>query len=394
MIHPLFCYLFIFLSFAISFALFISGKLDDWTYFYVPIVLLIAFYTIHAIATDTQTYRKRKWTRSVVTATGKYVFWGCILLAVIGLYRFHPGYKAMTPNTSRFFVHFLYAFAACGWPYFFLADRYRYCVRNVILDPYFTIVMLLRCLWRGQFERFRRRLATRQFKRLLVSAALRVHFIPVMVEQVYIGITMITMSVQTDTYSKIALLMALAWLIDSNNASIGYFWESVFTKTSFRAMDPYPSHWVVTLACYAPFVYFVNSFVVEFPRVGDNSERIFSHASMNTAIDITMVVVLFLYVISGSALSFSFSNLSYKKIQTKGPYRFIRHPSITFKIIWFTLAFYRYAPAYTIGWTLCWASWMGIYVCRAFVEERFLRRFPEYQAYMQRTRYRFIPGLL
>jgi len=33
---------------------------------------------------------------------------------------------------------------------------------------------------------------------------------------------------------------------------------------------------------------------------------------------------------------------------------------------------------------------MAIYVCRAFVEREILRRFPDYQAYMKRTKYRFI----
>ena len=233
-----------------------------------------------------------------------------------------------------------------------------------------------------------------------------------MFEQVYLGVTAITLQAQTQTeqvqfgiaagtlqayvqpFTIVLILTALAWLIDSNNASIGYFWESRFTKTCFRAVDPHPSHWVLTLACYVPFITFVNAYVAQFPDLPDYSPRMFSNAGVNTAIDITMVTVLLLYMASGSALAFSFSNLSYKKIQTKGPYRFVRHPSIAFKIIWFTLAFYRFAPAYSWRWFLCYLAWMTVYVCRAFVEERFLRRFPDYQAYMQQTKYRFIPGVV
>ncbi len=356
--------------------------------------MLIAFYTVHAIATDKQTYLKRSFRQSVLTSTGKYFFWGCVLLAVIGLYHFHPGYRSLTPNTQVFFRHFFYVFVVCGWPYFFLAHQCRYRVATVMADSYITSALLLRCLKRRQFHRFKRRLSTRQTKRMLLSAALRVHFIPIMVEQVYTGTATFTMQAQAQTYSIVLMLTTLGWLIDSNNASIGYFWESPFTKACFREMDPHPSHWVVTLACYVPFIYFMSAFVVEFPQLPEYAERMFTHTRVNTAIDIVMVTTLLLYAASGSSLAFSFSNLSYKTIQTKGPYRLIRHPSITFKIIWFTLAFYRFAPAYTIGWFLCYLSWMAIYICRAFVEESFLRRFPDYQAYMQQTKYRFIPGIV
>jgi len=412
MIHPFFCYLFIALSFLLSFTLFISGTVDEQKFFYLPFVLLIAFYTIHAVATDKQTYQKRSFKQSFFTATGKYFLWGILILAILGLYHFHPAYRLLTTNTRRLFEHFFYAFLVCGWPYFFIADQYRYCLRNVLTDYFITIAVLLRCLKRRQFARFKKRLAARQTKRMLTSAALRVHFIPVMIEQVYLGVAMFTLQYQAESsqfylslkdatqqteaqlYSVLTILTTLAWLIDSNNAAIGYFWTSPFTKTRYREMDPYPSHWVVTLACYIPFIFFVNEYVVAFPSLGDASERIFSYTEVNLAIDIAMVVTLLLYMSSGSALSFSYSNLSYKKIQTKGPYRIIRHPAITFKIVWFTLAFYRFVGAYTFGWLLCYIAWMSIYICRAFVEERFLRRFPAYQTYMQQTRYRFIPGVI
>ncbi len=411
MIHPLLCYLGIALSFFLSFKLYQSG-LNVQEYFYLPAVFLIGFYTAHAMQTDKQVYEKRRWLQSVVAATGRYVFWGLVLLGVYALYRYHPGYNTLTTNTQRLFLHLLCAFAVCGWPYFFLSDRYRHCRANVLLDHYITVNVLLRALARGGLTRFRRRLATRQVKRLLVSGALRIHFIPVMFEQVYtlvtafmtqcreqseqvsFAVTPFGMEPHVQPFSLVLVLTTLAWLIDANNAGIGYFWESRFTRTAFRDVDPYPSHWVVTLACYIPFIYFVTAFVAEFPTLPDESERIFGSASWNHAVDVAMVVVLVLYMASGSALSFSWSNLSYKKIQTKGLYAIIRHPGITFKIIWFSLAFYRFAPAYSLAWLACYVFWMGIYVYRAFIEEEYLRQFPDYQAYMQRTRYRFIPGLV
>ncbi len=169
MIHPFFCYLSIAGSFVLSFALFITGTVDTQKYFYLPIVLLIGFYTIHAVATDKRRYQKRSVTQSASTATGKYFLWGLVLLAVIGLYRCLPGYRELTTNTQRFFEHLWYAFLVLGWPYFFIADQYRYCLRNVMMDHFITVAMLWRHLKRGQFCVLRRRLAAKRTKRMLVS---------------------------------------------------------------------------------------------------------------------------------------------------------------------------------------------------------------------------------
>ena len=116
-------------------------------------------------------------------------------------------------------------------------------------------------------------------------------------------------------------------------------------------------------------------------------------SAINTAIELAIAYSLVLYVICTSALGFSYSNLSYKKIQTRGPYGIVRHPATTCKLAFFTLAFFRYAEAYDPRWIMCFVFWISWYLCRAVLEERYLRRFPEYQAYMKQTRYRFFPGI-
>jgi len=116
--------------------------------------------------------------------------------------------------------------------------------------------------------------------------------------------------------------------------------------------------------------------------------------SANFAIEIVLLIFLVLYVLSGSALNFSTSNLCYKKIQTKGPYAIVRHPATTFKLLFFFGAFFRYRAAYTIAGLLSYLIWMVVYICRAcraLVEESFLKKFPDYRNYMKKTRYRFIP---
>ena len=398
MIHPYLCFLGVALSFTLSFILFISGVLDVEKYFYAPMFPLIIFYTVHAMITDKQEYQKRSFRQAAGKAAGKYFFWGLILLGIIKFYYSHPLYWQMTPNTRRFFEHFFYAFCFIGLPYFYLEEKYRYCRDNVQGDAYTKIVLLGRCLLRKKIRLFGRRLAGRQTRRMIFSAVLRIHYLPIMIEQVYYGTTTFTLFTQAPNFQLnlltfIFLGTTLSWLIDSNNASIGYFWQSSFTKTRFREIDPYPLHWIVVLICYPPFIIFASQFVL-FPALPDNAPLVFSHTGLNTVIEIAMLTVLVLYMLSGSALAFACSNLSYKKIQTKGPFRFMRHPATTFKLLFFTLAFYRFAGAYSFAWLICFLAWVMIYVGRTLVEERFLRRFPEYRAYMKKTKYRFFPGIV
>jgi protein-S-isoprenylcysteine O-methyltransferase Ste14 len=134
---------------------------------------------------------------------------------------------------------------------------------------------------------------------------------------------------------------------------------------------------------------------IAFPLLEDTyATRVFSDPTVNQVIDLAVLVALVCYMLSGTALAFSYSNLTYKKIQTQGPYRFIRHPATVCKLMFFTLSFFRFNEAYTWKWGICYACWIGIYIGRALVEERFLKSTPEYRAYMQRTRYRFFPGIV
>jgi protein-S-isoprenylcysteine O-methyltransferase Ste14 len=396
MYHPFFCYLGVALTFTLTFALFEYGSLDAQKFFYAPIYLLIAYYTVVSMLGDRQIYQKRTFKQAILKSIGKYVYWGLILAGIIWFYSVHPYYNKITPKTRIFLEHFFYAFAVCGVPYFYLEEKYRYCQENVLADPYLKISMLIRCLLRRDLHRFRRRLFSKKSRGMALSWILRIHYIPIMVEQVYFGVNTLTQGFKAPNYtlpSVMLMLTVLAWLIDSNNASAGYFWQSAFTKTRFREIDPHPSHWIVVLACYQPFVFFVSSYFAAFPALPETSQRIISNAGVNTGIDLILLTALILYMLSGCSLAFSCSNLSYKKIQTKGPYRFMRHPATTFKLIFFTLAFYRFAPAYTAGWLVFFLFWLSLYIVRALVEERFLRRFPEYQEYMKKTKYRFIPGI-
>ena len=395
MIHPYLCWLGILLSFSASFALFRTSLLDVHENFYAPALLLIGFYTLHAILTDRQSYERRSIKQVLPKAVGKYNLWGLTIYAVIKFYAAHPLYREFTGNTRRFFGDYLSIYLMLGLPYFLLAEKYRYCQDNVLGDPYLRILSLFRCLKRRRFRVVGRRLGQASYKRLYLMALIRIHYVPIMIEQVYLNLNNIYAFLQDANFqwnltSTVIIATALTWTIDANNGAIGYFWESWFTRSRFRVIDLHPMHWFVILICYTPFFGYAVQFV-PFPALAANSPPLISIGSVNVGVEIALLMLLALYVLSGSALNFSTSNLCYKKIQTKGPYALVRHPATSFKLLYFFLAFFRYRAAYTIAGVLSYLIWMVVYICRALVEERFLKRFAAYRAYMKKTPYRFIP---
>jgi protein-S-isoprenylcysteine O-methyltransferase Ste14 len=395
MIHPFLCYAGIALSFLVTWALYRAGLLDLHAQFYAPIGLLIVFYTVHAVATDRQVYQKRRLRHVIPKALCKYAFWGLVIWAVLKFYGAHPLYRDATVNTRRFFADFGRLFAVLGLPYFILAEKYRYSIDNVMGDPYLRVVSLLKALWKRRFALIRRRLAHRRYKRIYLAAIIRIHYVPIMVEQVYIGLAQLSGGIhgphaRWDLPSVLFFMTALAWLIDSNNAAVGYFWESCFTGTRMREVDPHPLHWLVVLMCYVPFIHYAVQFI-PFPALPENSARLLNYPGWNAALDVVLLVFLLLYMLSGSALAFSTSNLSYKKIQTRGLYGIVRHPATAFKLAFFGLSFFRFRAAYTVAGVLCYLAWTTVYVCRILAEEQFLKKFPDYRKYMKKTRYRLVP---
>jgi len=398
MIQPFYCYIGIFLSFTVSMWLFATGKLDAQAHFYAPLGILIAYFTTLSLLTDKQVYRARSIRQVLPKALCKYLMWGLVIGGVLKFYQLHPLYSQMTPNTRVFFRHYFHFFVIVGLPYFLLVEKTRYCVENVVSDPYIKMRLLLRDLWRKRFKQAGHRLTRQRYRRTYLMAILRIHYIPIMVEQIYYGVTRTTLFAQTPNHewsllTVVGIITVLCWLIDSNNGAMGYFWESCLTKTRYRDVDPNAIHWFVVLICYVPFIGYATNFV-PFPSLPAISPLLIAHTGVNKGIEVVMLLALIMYVISGSALNFSTSNLCYKKIQTKGPYRIVRHPATACKLIVFALAFFRFRAAFTPAWAICYFVWFTIYICRALVEERFLRRFPDYQDYMKQTPYRFIPGLI
>jgi protein-S-isoprenylcysteine O-methyltransferase Ste14 len=77
-------------------------------------------------------------------------------------------------------------------------------------------------------------------------------------------------------------------------------------------------------------------------------------------------------------------------IITSGPYRFVRHP--IYSGLYLTLFAFILRSYSALNLTLA-VILVGLFLLKSVIEERFLRDNPQYAAYMQRVRYRWIPGV-
>lgn len=392
MLPPLLAVIGVIVAFSTSFFCFRAQVLSHTAYFFLPILILIAYHTlVMQVISTTKTERHDWWTVAKKSA-GKYVFWLVLAGAVYGIYANHPFYIQFAPHTNLLVMFFIKLCLLLGLPYFVFIERFKTGRFEWINDPYLKFLSFCRCVWHRRWHAVRYRLLKRGYKSLVLSWLVRLHFIPVMVEQVYWGTSQAMSFLGRPELALVNVMffVGILFLVDSINASMGYFWESTLTKTRFRTVDTNAFHWIVVLMCYMPFISYASNFV-PFPK--GNGGLIFSAPVFELTVNVLTVVSLLGIVVTTTCLGFSYSNLSYKKIQTRGPYAVVRHPGTVFKILFFFLTVFRFEAAYTLPIVAAYIFWMAVYIVRILCEERFLLRFREYQDYVKVTRYRLIPGV-
>jgi protein-S-isoprenylcysteine O-methyltransferase Ste14 len=189
----------------------------------------------------------------------------------------------------------------------------------------------------------------------------------------------------------------LILFVDTLLFTLGYIIEIPSLNNRIISVEPSFLGWFVCLACYPPFNGHTSSFFqwqsTDFPHF----ENDILHFTLNCGI----LVLMGIYSWASVALGLKASNLTNRGIVAEGPYAFVRHPAYTTKnLAWWIGAL----PAFYIAFgnsistglfsVMCTAGWSFIYCMRALTEERHLLRANNgYAEYMQKVRWRFIPGI-
>lgn len=182
------------------------------------------------------------------------------------------------------------------------------------------------------------------------------------------------------------MFISLLFFIDVAYFTFGYMVEARFLNNTVRSVEPTILGWVVALICYEPFNNILNNYASWYA----NDNIYVPSRDQTFVLHLVVLILLGIYASASVALGAKASNLTNRGIVSRGPYRWVRHPAYTAKNLawWVTII-----PVFSLSALLSMAVWSSVYFMRAITEERHLLRDPEYQAYVKKVRFRFIPGV-
>lgn len=177
--------------------------------------------------------------------------------------------------------------------------------------------------------------------------------------------------------------------------TLWYLIEAPILKNTIKSVEPTILWWVVALASYPPFNWYVTQVIgwysQDFPK--------FDNPTLHIVMNCLILALMWIYSYASLSLWWKASNLTNRWIITHWPYKFVRHPAYICKnTAWwigglpFTIDAINnqnWNNLFSIMLGLSW--WSFIYFMRAWTEERHLSQDEEYREYRKKVRYKFIP---
>lgn len=197
--------------------------------------------------------------------------------------------------------------------------------------------------------------------------------------------------------------LSVIFAVDVGLAWAGYVLSSRWIKNGMVSVEPTVLGWAVALLCYPPFNRVPGFY---FSNPGEHAFLALTSKPAVILLASCSIASFAIYTASTVVFGLHFSNLTHRGIIQTGPYSVVRHPAYASKnFSWWCVMF-----PYAIFQALSQQSWesfgllgvhfvgllslSGLYYLRAITEERHLSKDPEYQDYMKRVPFRFIPGVL
>lgn len=232
-----------------------------------------------------------------------------------------------------------------------------------------------------------------QIRQYALGWAVKAFFLPLMFAYMCGSLNSFLTGLQQDELGKLdvhRLIVTFFFLLDVSFAVAGYSLTLRVLDTHIRSAEPTAFGWLVCLLCYDPFVVVMNAY---FSRdVLDNNwfALLAAWPALQIFWSAAILICIFIYVWSTVSFGLRFSNLTHRGIITSGPYRFVKHPAyVTKNLAWWlvSLPFFNEAGlAEGLRHSLMLLCINGVYLLRAWTEERHLARDPTYRAYQDYIR--------
>ena len=376
--------------------------------------------------------------RALKTGFARWVAGLLFFTLIMVIFTTHPFYKTAYYENWRITVSYLYlAYLIVGLPYAFLTNWLRKSLSEDRKDPGFMILLIVRAALRrvkgGGAKRFSMVVRNRATLAVLRDLGVKFFFVPLMVTFIFtecggffrnfphllgsLADFYMNPSSFFDgafTPGKPNRLSAMfnqfyfsafhgIFVMDVGLSLVGYICTSRWLDNKSKSVDPTLSGWMIALVCYPPFNNISTGYMPYNRAFGDMPYLAFTQYSMldtttalalTDALDVTLKIITLaaftIYVWATMAFGLRFSNLTNRGIIARGPYAWIRHPAYVSKnIAWWAENVRNFSSVWQI---IFLAAWNYIYYLRAVTEERHLMRDPDYRAYSDKVRHRFIPG--
>lgn len=350
---------------------------------------------------DRHTSLPRLLQKSIV----RFIVWWLVLWLGMWVYSTHVLYVGNEKNLL-YFQYFLAIYTVAGLPYFILTLKFRASRIEDFYDPALRMVhvakqLIFFCLGKRSRVQIRRLFRHKYNRKVFLNLAMRGYFIPVMVVQVFQGfydaIGMLQSQVPAQGLLPLLFwLTSILWLADALSASAAYALESRWLDNRSRSTDTTLSGWIICLICYAPMNQLTSALFPFGPTAGTGglNTLILPSEVLLYTLEIIELLVLAALVYSDLSLGPSGANITFKKLQNRGPYGVVRHPATTCKLTLWWMQSVFYLPFWQWEFLFGQLMWTVIYILRALSEERHLSQFQEYREYRTQVRYRFIPGII
>ncbi len=377
--------------------------------FLLPLLLLAIFYGALnfknqlKLGGDYEILRAIKWVKLLNQAMARYVVWLLIIYLGSLFYSYAPYYSSNQFAANAFFFQQLLRWMLyLGLPYFILTLILRSSRKEDYYDPAVRLIYMVKhfCLrtirGKNPFYVFK----NIYNRKVLLTLVMRMYFIPILVIQVFwvlsSSLNLMDQNINNHQFlSLLYLFITFLWVLDITNSSLAYCLESRWLENRSRSIDLNITGWLVCLSCYAPLNMATSSLFPWAPGLmTDNpQDLLYSDSNFLLAIKLVEALVLAVHIYATVSLGPSVANITFKKLQTQGLYGKIRHPGVVFKLLYWFIQSVFYKKFWALKYIYGYLMWSVIYVLRAFTEERHLKKFAEYRAYMKQVKYRFIPRI-
>lgn len=187
------------------------------------------------------------------------------------------------------------------------------------------------------------------------------------------------------------LIMFLTTLV----LAISYLTELDLFKNKIKSVDTTPLGVLSCIICYYPMTILTDRFI----QVTQDTLMPVANPYLLMTLNLLIILVNLGVFIAVLRLGTKSGNLTNRGIVTGFPYNIIRHPDYTMQICYIILTsiplylITDYSAFEKIFMTIATLAWIYIYYLRAITEERHLIKDPDYQQYVEKVKYRFIPKL-